>query len=157
MTPESLHHAGSTSATRQGRANARPRGRSLTHDAASELRALGSLVEREGPLPPERTVSIVCKAARSLAAAPSAGRGAGARSTVHSLGEALFFALTGMPPLSGMPERPSLFSPHPVPSALDAVVHMCLTKDHADQFSAPDEVAAALSALSFRTPGATFG
>lgn len=129
--------------------------RGLPPEVEIELARLGSLVEREGPLPPERTVPIVHKAARSLADAPASGRGAVAGSRVHSLGEALFHALTGMTPVSGLPRSPSLFSPHRVPSALDAVVCMCLAPRRADQFSSPLEVAAALAALSFRTPGAT--
>lgn len=151
MMHESLRHAGPAKATRSPVAFV-GRGKALPHEAERALRKLESMVEREGPLPPERTVPIVREAARSLAAS-----GAGARSDVCSLGAALFFALTGMRPVSGLPASPSLFSPHPVPSALDAVVRMCLAKDRADQFSSPLEVAAALSALSFRTPGANFG
>lgn len=156
MLHESLRHAGTTSATRSALSFG-SKARALPPEAESELRKLGSMVEREGPLPPERTVPIVRKAAQSLAAATGAGRGPGARSKVHSLGEALFFALTGIAPVSGLPRSPSLFSPHRVPSALDAVVRMCLAKQRSDQFSSPMEVAAALSALSFRTPGANLG
>jgi hypothetical protein len=151
MIHESLRHAGSVKTTRCPVSFA-GKGKAVPHEAELALRKLGSMVEREGPLTPERTVPLVCRAARSLAAA-----GASARSDVHSLGAALFFALTGIAPVSGMPGSPSLFSPHPVPSALDAVVRMCLAKQRADQFSSPLEVAAALSALSFRTPGAMFG
>jgi hypothetical protein len=156
MNRESLAHAGPAKSTRS------PvpfvgKGKALPHGAALALRKLGSLVEREGPLPPERTVPLVREAARSLAAAPSPARGASARSDVQSLGAALFFALTGLPPASGMPRSPSVLSPHPVPSALDAVVRMCLAKQRSDQFCSVLEVAAALSAFSFKMPGALLG
>jgi hypothetical protein len=156
MNRESLAHAGPAKSTRSpvpfvGKGKALPQG------AALALRKLGAMVERDGPLPPERTVPLVREAALSLAAALSPARGACARSDVHSLGAALFFALTGIQPASGMPRSPSLLSPHPVPSALDAVVRMCLAKQRADQFCSALEVAAALSALSFKTPGALTG
>jgi hypothetical protein len=156
MTHERRHHAAPARTTRSSISFV-GKGKALPRAAEVELRRLGSLVERDGPLPPEQTVSIVRKAARSLADAPAPARRAGARSHVYWLGAALYFALTGTAPVSGLPRSPSLFSPHRVPSALDAVVKMCLAKERADQFSSPQEVAAALSALSFKTPGANWG
>lgn len=103
------------------------------------------MVRRDGPMPPERAVSIVRRAARELAAAPSAGRES---SRIPALGAALFFALTGMSPSPQMPVRPSQLSPYKVTPALDAVVRACLAKEPSDRFGSPMELAAALAAIS---------
>lgn len=118
---------------------------SVVHFPARDpgLHELDTIVRRDGPLSPERAVSIVRRAARELAHTSTTGQ-----SRVPALGAALFFALTGMAPTQAQAQSPSLLSPHRVPPALDAVVRMCLAKEPADRFGSTMEVCAALAAIS---------
>lgn len=123
--------------------------------AAAEIRALSAQIAKEGPLPPERAISLVRKAARKAAD----GRHAKSGSLVFSLGVLLFVALTGRAPQQALaqddisPPSPSAFSPYAVHPSLDAVVRMCLAAQPDDRFSSPAELNVALSALAIGQSG----
>lgn len=123
--------------------------------AAAELRALRAQIEREGPLPPDRAISLVRKAARKAAD----GRHVKNGTLVFSLGVLLFVALTGRAPQQALAQNdistpsPSEFSPYAVHPSLDAVVRMCLAAQPDDRFSSPAELNAALSALAIGQSG----
>ncbi len=117
---------------------------------------IGRLVRRDGPLPPGQAVTVVRRAARAIADAQSAGRRRDTRSEVFGLGAVLFFALTGKAPLEArcaepldVVLNPSLFSPHPLCSALDAVVRTCLRDLPGERFASAMEVSVALAALPY--------
>jgi len=125
----------------------------VTEDSLQEL---GRIVRNEGPLPPERAVAVVRRAARALAQAQASGRCPDTRSHVFALGAALFFALTGKAPLETrsaepleMGLSPSFFSPHPLCSALDAVVRTCLRDIPGERFPSAGALNLALSALPY--------
>lgn len=139
-----------------------PRGEpSAADDASVDLRELGRLVQRDGPVSAGRAVRIVRRAAQAMGEAHASGRHADVRNHVHSLGVALFFVLTGRAPfattsgwppvarLSDSPPSPSDYSPYPVPAALDAVVRMCLAKRPSDRFGSMQELSAALGAINY--------
>ncbi len=117
---------------------------------------IGKMVRRDGPLSPERAVAVVRRAARVIADAQSSGRRVDTRSDVFSLGAVLFFALTGKAPLEADSDEPldvalspSLFSPHPLCSALDAVVRTCLRDLPGERFASAMELSVALAALPY--------
>lgn len=119
------------------------------------------MVARHGALPPELAVPAVRRVARTLADAQAAGHYADTKSQVFWLGAVLFFALTGKAPLeseatSRAGERtataapsPSAFSPHRIPSALDAVVRTCLASLPSERFGSVKELHVALTALRY--------
>jgi len=119
------------------------------------------MVEQHGPLPPERAVPVVRRAARALAKAQSAGHSTDTRNQVFWLGAVLFFALTGKAPLdararaeaggrrSDAPPSPSSLSPHRVPPALDAVVRTCLADRAEERFASVVDLHVALAALPY--------
>jgi hypothetical protein len=117
---------------------------------------LGRIVRRDGPLPPERAVALVRRAARVIADAQTAGLRPDTRSEVFGLGAVLFFALTGKAPLEedsaeplDIALSPSMFSPHPLCSALDAVVRTCLRDLPGERFASAMELSVALAALPY--------
>jgi len=121
--------------------------------ANAEMRAISAMVRREGPLPPEKAICLVRKAARAAADGRHA-RNAG--KLVFALGVMLFIALTGRAPsVAGdvSTPSPSEFSPYAVHPSLDAVVRMCLAAQPDDRFSSAAELSAALSALSVGQSG----
>lgn len=125
---------------------------------------LGKIVRRDGPLPPDRAVAVVRRAARALADAQTAGHAADTRSHVFGLGAVLFFALTGKAPLATQSAEPlnvaltpSLFSPHPLCSALDAVVRTCLRDLPGERFASALELHAALAALPYEDDSSRTG
>ncbi len=123
---------------------------------------IGRLVRRDGPLSPARAVAIVRRAARAVADAQTAGQCPDTRSHVFGLGAVLFFALTGKAPLEERSTEPlddalcpSLFSPHPLCSALDAVVRTCLRDIPGERFASAMELNIALGALPYADEAST--
>jgi hypothetical protein len=124
---------------------------------------IGKMVRRDGPLSPERAVAVVRRAARQIAEAQSSGRSDETRSQVFGLGAVLFFALTGKAPLQTDTDEPldaalspSLFSPHRLCSALDAVVRTCLRDLPGERFASAMELCAALAALPYADDPASY-
>jgi len=124
--------------------------------AAAEMRALSAMVRKEGPLPPEKAILLVRKAARAAADDHHVGN---AGKLVFALGVMLFVALTGRAPGEALADNdistpsPSAFSPYAVHPSLDAVVRMCLAAQPDDRFSSAAELNVALSALAIGQSG----
>jgi hypothetical protein len=128
---------------------------SAIEDSLQDLRRM---VERNGPLPAERAVPIVRRAACALADGQIAGHYANTQNHVFWLGAVLFFALTGRAPLAPQnaaksngrsPLSPSSFAPHAVLPDLDVLVSRCLAENRNERFSSIIDLTIALNALPY--------
>lgn len=124
--------------------------------AEDSFEELGRIVRRDGPLPPARAVAVVRRAVHAITDAQTAGRCVDSHKQVFRLGAVLFFALTGKAPFEAGPIEPldvalspSLFSPYPLCSALDAVVRTCLRDLRGERFTSARELGVALAALPY--------
>ncbi len=121
------------------------------------FRDLGRMIERGGPLPPDRAVAILRRAARALSKQEANGLHGDGGGLVFWLGAVLFFALTGKAPLAAPvggrppaePPAPSSLAPHMVPASVDAVVRTCMALRRASRYNSVTDLYTALLALPY--------